>query len=225
MFSVLVIPISTPLLVGVYDENNILIETFSKDGKTSDILPDIFKNIFLKYDLSTIYYVNGPGSYMSIKVAYIFLKTLCITKELELKAASGFKFNQNSPIKALGKKYFFNSNDDICNRNIINNKKSQKLQSCNKQHFNLKHISVFWNNFWSCYGIDICRNNRNRHKCTSKSSCIFGNRRLYNYNPYGTFSCTASNVWTFTRIFKKTIRGGYDYDEHSCFNGCIVFFY
>ena len=112
LFKVLVIPISTPILVGVYNSNNVLIEKFSQDGKTSDILPDIFKAIFEKYDLETIYYVNGPGSYMSIKVAYIFLKTLSISKDLVFKSASGFHFNQNSPIKALGKKYFFNSNDD-----------------------------------------------------------------------------------------------------------------
>ena len=112
MYKALVIPISNPILVGIYDQNNKLIEQISKDGKTSDILPIIFEEIFDKYNLEAIYYVNGPGSYMSIKVAYIFLKTLSITKDIEFRSASGFMFNNNSPIKALGKKYFFNSNDD-----------------------------------------------------------------------------------------------------------------
>ncbi len=111
MYKVLVIPIATPILVGLYDEKNSLVEVFSKEGKTSDILPIIFNDIISKYKLDNIYYVNGPGSYMSIKISYIFLKTLCVSKNLELKAANGFNFNQNSPIKALGKKYFFNCND------------------------------------------------------------------------------------------------------------------
>ena len=112
MNKVLVISMASPILVGVYDKDNKLIESISKEGKTSDVLPDIFISILEKYNLCSIHYSNGPGSYMSIKVAYMFLKTLSISKNISLYAASGFKFNKNSPIKALGKKYFFNSNDD-----------------------------------------------------------------------------------------------------------------
>ena len=120
MHTVLVIPIATPILVGVYNEKNELVETICNEGKTSDILPNIFKDIFSKYDLKTILYVNGPGSYMSIKVAYIFLKTLAISKDLEFKSASGFKFNENTPIKALGKKYFFKADDDKITIDFLN---------------------------------------------------------------------------------------------------------
>ena len=41
---------------------------------------------------------------MAIKVAYLFLKTISISKNIELESCSGFEFNKNSPIKALGKK-------------------------------------------------------------------------------------------------------------------------
>jgi len=109
---VLVISIANPILVGIY-KNAELVEIINKEGKTSDILPIIFDKILKKYIiLDTIYYVNGPGSYMAIKVAYVFLKTIAITKKIPLLAASGFVFNENSPIKALGKKYFFNGLDD-----------------------------------------------------------------------------------------------------------------
>lgn len=111
MIDILVIPISNPILVGIY-ENNKLIETIKKDGKTSEILPIIIKDILNRYKLSSIYYVNGPGSYMAIKIAYIFLKSISITKDINFFATSGFAFNNNSPIKALGKKYFFNTKDD-----------------------------------------------------------------------------------------------------------------
>ena len=111
MLEVLVISISKPLLIGLY-KNKKLIETYKDEGKTSDVLPQIFEEIISKYTLDAINYVNTPGSYMAIKVAYVFLKTISITKNIELKACSGFEFNQNSPIKALGKKYFININDE-----------------------------------------------------------------------------------------------------------------
>ena len=67
----------------------------------------------LIYDISKIIYVNSPGSFMAIKVAYLFLKTICITKNIELNAIDGFEFNENSPIKALGKKYFIKIDNEI----------------------------------------------------------------------------------------------------------------
>ncbi|QDF27927.1 hypothetical protein [Halarcobacter anaerophilus] len=112
MTEVLVISISKPLLVGVYKDKK-LIKVFENDGMTSDVLPLIFEEILKEFKLDNIYYVNTPGSYMAIKVAYVFLKTLCITQNISLRACSGFEFNENSPIKALGKKYFINSKNGV----------------------------------------------------------------------------------------------------------------
>jgi len=112
LIEVLVISISKPLLIGVY-ENKQLIEEFKIDGMTSDLLPVYFEKILKKYSIDTIAYVNTPGSFMAIKVAYIFLKTLSIVKNIDLIACSGFDFNNNTPIKALGKKYFIKSEDGI----------------------------------------------------------------------------------------------------------------
>lgn len=105
MIEVLVISISKPLLIGIY-ENKQLVKEYKLEGKTSDLLPSLFEKILKEYDFQRINYVNSPGSYMAIKVAYIFLKTISITNNIELMACNGFEFNQNSPIKALGKKYF-----------------------------------------------------------------------------------------------------------------------
>ena len=109
---IVVVSISSPLLIGVYKDDT-LIEEIKQDGKTSDILPMIFHSLLGKYSISSIYYVSSPGSYMAIKVAYIFLKTISIVKNIPLKAVSGFEFNNQSPIKALGKKYFIYDNNDI----------------------------------------------------------------------------------------------------------------
>ncbi|MGB0989905.1 MAG: hypothetical protein ACPGUI_03650 [Halarcobacter sp.] len=112
MTEVLVISISNPLLLGIY-KNKELIKELEIEGMTSDVLPVTFEKIINEYEISRISYVNTPGSYMAIKVAYVFLKTLAITKNIELMACSGFEFNDNSPIKALGKKYFINSDEGI----------------------------------------------------------------------------------------------------------------
>ena len=112
MIEILVITISNPLLIGVY-ENKKLIKEHKLDGKTSDLLPSLFEKLLKEYEIERITYVNSPGSFMSIKVAYIFLKTICITKDIEFLAIDGFEFNQNSPIKALGKKYFIKDENKI----------------------------------------------------------------------------------------------------------------
>ncbi|RXJ88562.1 hypothetical protein CRV01_12520 [Arcobacter sp. CECT 8983] len=112
MTEVLVISISNPLLLGVYEDKK-LIKELEIEGMTSDVLPVTFEKIIKEYEINRISYVNTPGSYMAIKVAYVFLKTLAITKNIEFRACSGFEFNENSPIKALGKKYFINSNEGI----------------------------------------------------------------------------------------------------------------
>ncbi len=111
MVDILVISISTPVKIGLYKEN-VLVETYEIDGKTSDELPKLFKKITAFNELSRIFYVNSPGSYMAIKVAYVFLKTISITKSLPFFATSGFHFNNNTPIKALGKKYFMQENGE-----------------------------------------------------------------------------------------------------------------
>ena len=77
------------------------------------LLEGRYMDLLEEFDVKTIIYVNTPGSFMSIKIAYIFLKTITMIKDIEFLAANGFLFNQNSPIKALGKKYFINENEEI----------------------------------------------------------------------------------------------------------------
>lgn len=113
MKEILVISIATPLLIGVY-ENKKLIKTYEKEGMTSDILPLIFDEVLKENDdIQNIYYVNTPGSFMAIKVAYVFLKTISISNNINLLACEGFEFNEQTPIKALGKKYFIKQKDGI----------------------------------------------------------------------------------------------------------------
>ncbi|MBL3519775.1 hypothetical protein H0A43_04765 [Arcobacter lanthieri] len=112
MIEVLVITISNPLLIGIYKDKK-LIKEYKLEGLTSDELPLLFEKLLLEFDINKVVYVNTPGSFMSIKIAYIFLKTITMIKNIEFEAIDGFLFNQNSPIKALGKKYFIKNENDI----------------------------------------------------------------------------------------------------------------
>ena len=99
-------------------ENQILIDEFESREKTSDILPKIFDTILKKYTCTNLYFAKGPGSFMSIKITYLFLKTLTITKNIKLFATDGFSFNQNSPIKAIGTLYFIKKDGIISTQKI-----------------------------------------------------------------------------------------------------------
>ena len=123
---ILVISLTSPLLVGVYKENK-LINNFKSTEKTSDILPVIFDEILKKYNVKNLYYARGPGSFMSIKVSYIFLRTLSITKKIPFYGADGFNFNNNSPIKATGNRFFMKENGKIIIKKL--EKKDSKIQS------------------------------------------------------------------------------------------------
>ncbi len=145
MIEVLVVSISKPLLVGIY-ENKILKKLYENDSMTSDALPIIFEDILENFNIHTIYYVNTPGSYMAIKVSYVFLKTISITKDIALKACSGFEFNQNSPIKALGKKYFINDNETVKVDFLDNNTKIHNFKLPNvleKINFSSKTLPIY----------------------------------------------------------------------------------
>jgi len=101
----LLITLTSPILIGVYEDKK-LIETIESEQKSSDILPLIFQDLLKKYKIEKLFYANGPGSFMAIKVAYIFLKSLSVLKGIPLYARDAFYFNENQPIKAVGKLCF-----------------------------------------------------------------------------------------------------------------------
>jgi len=111
-YTLLVISISSPLLIGIYKDNE-LIESHSSEKKTSEILlPSIIKYI-KTYDVSRIIYTRGPGSYMAIKLTYIMLKTLEIVRGIKCLGCSGFVLNGGKPIKAIGNLYFIKEKETI----------------------------------------------------------------------------------------------------------------
>lgn len=111
-YELLVISISSPLLIGVYKDKEI-IETISSEKKTSEILLPLLKEYIDRYDLNTIIYTRGPGSYMAIKLTYIMLKTIEITRGIKCLGCSAFALNNGAPIKAMGNLYFTKEKETI----------------------------------------------------------------------------------------------------------------
>jgi tRNA A37 threonylcarbamoyladenosine modification protein TsaB len=99
-------------MLGVYEEGE-LIETISSNKKTSEILLPLVKECLDKYDISTIIYTRGPGSYMAIKLTYIILKTIEIMQGIKCVGCSGFTLNGGEPIKAVGNLYFIKEKETI----------------------------------------------------------------------------------------------------------------
>ena len=111
-YTLLIISISTPLLIGVYEDNN-LIKTVSSELKTSEVLLPLIMECLDTYDISKIIYTRGPGSYMAIKLTYIMLKTIEIIRNIECIGCSGFALNGGEPIKAIGNLYFIKEKETI----------------------------------------------------------------------------------------------------------------
>ncbi|MFA5454736.1 MAG: hypothetical protein WC272_05400 [Sulfurimonas sp.] len=124
------ITLSSPIQVGVY-EDNLLIESISTNKKSSDVLPNIFNELSSRYEIKKLFYSNGPGSFMAIKIAYIFLKSMSILKNIPLLATDAFYFNKNQPIKAIGKLYFVKIRSEI---------KTQKLEIAPEVSFVLPDV-------------------------------------------------------------------------------------
>ena len=127
---ILLVALSSPIQIGIYEDNK-LIDTIVSENRSSDVLPTIFKEIFEKYSVEKLFYANGPGSFMAIKVAYIFLKSISILKKIPLFATDAFYFNNNEPIKAIGKLYFVKISSEI---------KTQKLEIVPSMEFKLQDV-------------------------------------------------------------------------------------
>jgi hypothetical protein len=110
--TLVVIPLSTPILLGIYQEGR-LIESIKSDKKASESLLPLLDNIIKEYNIEKIIYANGPGSYMATKLSYIMLRSIEIIKGIPLYSCSAFELNDNQPIKAIGNLYFIKVKEDI----------------------------------------------------------------------------------------------------------------
>lgn len=112
MHDIVIVAIDSPVVIGIYKASE-LQRVVKSNEKSSEFLPLFFSD-FLKHNtIQRIVYAKGPGSFMAIKLSYIFLKTLAIVKNLEFYAVDAFYFNNNHPIKSIGNLCFIKENETI----------------------------------------------------------------------------------------------------------------
>ena len=115
----LINPITKPFQIGIY-EDNILTQTIEVGGFVSEYLVDEVVSLLDSKEVDEIIYVNGPGSQMGIKLAYIALKTIEILRGIPLRACSAFALNGGSAVKAMGKLYFIKEKETIITKKLEN---------------------------------------------------------------------------------------------------------
>lgn len=98
-FDIILFSSSEPFIAGLYKEQK-KTETFVSEKKTSDALLDFYTAFIQDHLIQTIYFSKGPGSFMSIKLTYVFLKTLALTKDIKLQAAEAFVFSATGSVPA-----------------------------------------------------------------------------------------------------------------------------
>lgn len=101
------------LRLGVYEQKK-LAQTIEIRGKASEQLSVVFEKLLQNHRIETLCYSNGPGSFMAIKLSFIFLKSLQMVLGFKMFSVSLFYFNKNAPIKAVGKMAFVKKQDKIC---------------------------------------------------------------------------------------------------------------
>ncbi len=122
--SVLLCALSSPLLLGVYHKESLCL-SLSHRGKCSDGLVQLWKQAleFMQshhYNLEKIILARGPGSWMGIKLSYIFAQSIAIAQNIEIVGIDGFMLNDNNPIFAYGQSYFVKKGNEI----IVQNKQA-----------------------------------------------------------------------------------------------------
>lgn len=108
----LLISLSSPLLLGVY-ENGILKQCLSSQAPSSDAIIELLSKIKKIYKIERILYTNGPGSFMGLKVSYVILRIFCDINDIAFSAISAFSLNNNAPINAKKGFCFILKNDEI----------------------------------------------------------------------------------------------------------------
>jgi len=110
--TVLINSIAVPIQVGIYREGK-NIEKREIEGQTSEVLLETLEEIMEHYEIEKIIYVNGPGSYMAIKLTYLMLRTLEMVRAISFEGVSAFELNGGKPIKAMGNLYFIKEKETI----------------------------------------------------------------------------------------------------------------
>ena len=110
--TILINAIAVPLQLGLYRENR-KITQLEIEGQTSEVLLAAVERWLEEYEVERCIYVNGPGSYMAIKLTYLMLRTIEMIRGITFFGVSAFELNGGKPVKAMGNLYFTKEKETI----------------------------------------------------------------------------------------------------------------
>jgi len=111
-YTILINTIATPLQLGLYCADR-KISAATTEGQTSESLLKAMEKWLDSYRVEKCIYVNGPGSYMAIKLTYLMLRTLEMVRGIPFFGISAFELNGGKPVKAMGNLYFTKEKETI----------------------------------------------------------------------------------------------------------------
>ncbi|WP_456433401.1 hypothetical protein [Nitratifractor sp.] len=114
--TLLINPVSTPPAVARYGSDGMLEEVIPLQGQISEALIPVLEEAIERGPVARIIYVHGPGSNMGIKLTYILLRTLEMTRSISFEACSAFDLSGGAPVRAMGKLYFVKEKETIITR-------------------------------------------------------------------------------------------------------------
>lgn len=77
----------------------------------SESLAKVLNDVCKKNIINRLIYVNGPGSFMGLKIAYVMLKSFSIIKKCDFLCIDGFELSKGEPIRATKTMSFVKSID------------------------------------------------------------------------------------------------------------------
>ena len=111
-YTILINAIAVPLQLGLYSENR-KITQLDIEGQTSEVLLVAVEKWLEEHEVERCIYVNGPGSYMAIKLTYLMLRTIEMIRGIPFFGVSAFELNGSKPVKAMGNLYFTKEKETI----------------------------------------------------------------------------------------------------------------
>ncbi|MGE4295437.1 MAG: hypothetical protein AB7E49_07045 [Campylobacterales bacterium] len=103
---VLLVSASRPMRLAVYDLGGNRLELHESDAPATESFYPFFKTIDDRYDIARVAYARGPGSFMGLKLGYVFLQSFAMARRIPFASVSSFALTRGAPVQAHGKRWF-----------------------------------------------------------------------------------------------------------------------
>ncbi|GHV10482.1 glycoprotease [Campylobacterota bacterium] len=116
--SLLLLSATRPTRLAIYGEDGGVIEQFQSDLPLTESLYDAIKAFDEAYAIERVLYARGPGSFMGLKLGYLFLRSFALGRGIDFLAADSFALSGGAPIHSHSKRWFVLENGSAAIRSF-----------------------------------------------------------------------------------------------------------